>query len=598
MHHHHRQQVPACQNNGPWLKNALLPNTVSNKHRSDCHSSTTTIRHRSSSCGNSEKDTDISYCDFTNNDQTQNASASRQCCIESDAEQYFVNSLSRKTSASSHVAPSDLISYGSCNSLNYRSRTSLNSSCSAHHHHQHHQTARRSKCPHHHHRRKHSTSCVLLGSKRTSRSTSVQGSSSSIFEPLQNESSFSVANMVLTPSKITIEHSETGDKTFPHNVPNDPDYISSPMKWNFVCNGDGSGHKTEYIEVATQPSCSSKNDGTDRHQKASDVKTVSIWRTDNEESNAIIFHHESEIVENCCENYFSCNYQHDNGHRLMWTESNCNSFKTNNHEVPQSTERLNNTVEIASSHSAPLDILNRNNISSVINQLNLSPEFRHYEKMTNLSQQNSANLTPSRFTRINQNFNLLNQNMESSYLNEDKFINTSRNAATNQPQPHSSNELNAVQSSFHQPSSSSMLRHLELFNITTPSTAHRGKPIGINLTTQNQFPTSHNSRTLNAANNSFPSEHQSNSTLSVAQTSREITDRWQQVTDTIGLSGLARIVRKRARKCAEFIKGDKWVRLFSEKKNRISLLDFESNNFPFALVILKQRSSRQSRNHF
>ncbi len=114
-----------------------------------------------------------------------------------------------------------------------------------------------------------------------------------------DESSFSIANMVLTPSKITIEHSQTGDKAFPQNVPNDPDYISSPIKWNFVCDGDGSGNKTEYIEVATQPSTSSsKNDGTNRH-KSSDLKTVSIWRTDNEERNAIIFHHESEIVENC-----------------------------------------------------------------------------------------------------------------------------------------------------------------------------------------------------------------------------------------------------------------------------------------------------------
>lgn len=527
----------------------MLPNTVSNKHRPDCHSSNTTIRHRSSSCGNSEKDTDISYCDFTNNDQTQNTLVTKQCCIDSDAEQYFVNNLSRKASSSSHVAPGDL--YGSCNSLHYRSRTSLNSSCSAHHHHHHHKTVRRNKCPHH--RRKHSTSCVLLGSKRTSRSTSVQGSSSSIYEPLQgDESSFSIANMVLTPSKITIEHSETGDKTFPQNVPNDPDYISSPIKWNFVCDGDGSGNKTEYIEVATQPSTSSsKNDGTIR-KKSSDVKTVSIWRTDNEESNAIIFHHESEIVENCCENYFHCNYQHDDQQSMR--AKYCDNLKTNNHEVPKSTERLNNTVEMIPSHSAPLDILNRNNISSVINQLNLSPEFRHYEKMTNLSQQNSANLTPSRFTQTNQNFNLLNQNMENNNFNEDKFINTSR-YSTQPPQPHSSNEINEAQSS-HQPTTSSTLRNFELFNIATPSTGQHAKPIGINLTTQNQFHTSQNSRSRNT--NSLSSGQHSNSLLNVSfESSHVITNRWQQVTNTIGLNGLAKIVRKRARKCAEFVKGDK-----------------------------------------
>lgn len=531
----------------------MLPNTVSDKHRPDCHSSNTTIRHRSSSCGNSEKDTDISYCDFTNNDQTQNASAStKQCCVESDAEQYFVNSLSRKTSSSSHVAPSDLMSYGSCNSLNYRSRTSLNSSCSAHHHHHHHhQTVKRNKCPHHH-RRKHSTSCVLLGSKRTSRSTSVQGSSSSIYEPLQgDESSFSIANMVLTPSKITIEHNETGDKTFPQTAPSDPDYISSPIKWNFACDGDGCANKTEYVEISAQPSTSSsKYDGNYR-QKSADVKTVSIWRTDNEESNAIIFHHESEIVENCCENYFNCNYQHDDQQQQLRTQIR-ETFNTSSHEVPKSNERLNNTVEIVSSHSTPLDILNRNNISSVINQLNLSPEFRHYEKTTNLSQQNSANLTPCRLSRINQNFNLLNQNMENNNFNEDKFINTSRNAT---------NELNAhhnVAQSSNNPSTSSsaMLRDLELFNISTPSTSHRGRPIGINLTTQNHFPTSHNSRSLSS--NNYPDEHQSNSSLNVSfEPSLAITNRWQQVTDTVGLSGLARIVKKRAKKCAEFVKGDK-----------------------------------------
>lgn len=535
----------------------MLPNTVSNKHRPDCHSSNTTIqRHRSSSCGNSEKDTDISYCDFTNNDQTQNTLASNKCCIESDAEQYFVNKLSRKTSSSSHVAPSDLISYGSCNSLNYRSRTSLNSSCSAHHHHHHHhKTVRRNKCPHH--RRKHSTSCVLLGSKRTSRSTSVHGSTSSIYEPLQgDESSFSIANMVLTPSKITIEHSETGDKTFPQNVPNDPDYISSPIKWNYVCDGDGNDNKTEYIEVSTQPSTSSsKNDGPNR-QKSSDVKTVSIWRTDNEESNAIIFHHESEIVENCCENYFHCNYPNDD--QASMRAKFGDNFPTNNHEVPKSTERLNNTIEMIPSHSAPLDILNRNNISSVINQLNLSPEFRHYEKMTNLSQQNSANLTPSRFTRTNQNCNLLNQNMENNNFTEDKFINTSRNSTLiqpAQPQPHSSTELNAAHSSL-EPSTSAALRNFELFNIATPSSLPHGKPLGINLTTQNQFHTSHNSRSPNS--NSLTGGHHSNSLLNVSfESSSVISNRWQQVTNTIGLSGLTKIVRKRARKCAEFIKGDK-----------------------------------------
>lgn len=538
----------------------MLPNTVSSKHRPDCHSSNTTIRHRSSSCGNSEKDTDISYCDFTNNDQTPNTLVSKQCCVESDAEQYFVNNLSRKTSSSSHVARSDLISYGSCNSLNYRSRTSLNSSCSAHHHHHHHhKTVRSNKCPHHH-RRKHSTSCVLLGSKRTSRSTSVQGSSSSIYEPLQgDESSLSIANMVLTPSKITIEHSETGDKTFPHNVPNnDPDYISSPIKWNFVCDGDGSGNKTEYIEVSTQPSTSSsKMDGHNR-RKSTDVKTVSIWRTDNEESNAIIFHHESEIVENCCENYFRCNYQNDDHDQQSMRAKFCENFKTNNHEVPKSSERLNNTVEIMPSQSAPLDILNRNNISSVINQLNLSPEFRHYEKMTNLSQQNSANLTPSRFTQTNQNFNLLNQNMENNNFTEDKFINTSRNTIT-LPQPHTqpqpTNEINLAYSSL-QPSTSSALRNLELFNIATSSTTPQPKPMGINLTTQNQLHTTHNNRSLNS--NNFSSGHHSNSLLNVSfESSRAISSRWQQVTNTIGLSGLSRVVRKRARKCADFIKGDK-----------------------------------------
>ncbi|KAG4074645.1 hypothetical protein HA402_004516 [Bradysia odoriphaga] len=352
--------------------------------------------------------------------------------------------------------------------------------------------------------------------------------------------------MVLTPSKITIEHNETGDKTFPQNVPiNDPEYISSPIKWNFACDGEGSANKTEYVEVATQPSTSSsKYDGNHRQ---SDVKTVSIWRTDNEESNAIIFHHESEIVENCCENYFNCNYQHDDQQQQMRTQFH-EAFTASNHEVPKSTERLNNTVEIVSSHSAPLDILNRNNISSVINQLNLSPEFRHYEKTTNLSQQTSVNLTPCRSSRTNQNFNLLNQNMENNNFSEDKFINTSRNTT---------NELNAhhnvAQSSNPPSSSSGMLRNLELFNISTPSTSHRGKPIGINLTTQNQFPTSSNhSRSLSSSN--FTAGQHSSSLSDVSfEPSPEETNRWQQVTNTVGLSGLAKIVRKRARK---FVKGD------------------------------------------
>lgn len=424
------------------------------------------------------------------------------------------------------------------------------------------------------------------GSIKASLNASDHGSTSSIYEPLQDkESSLSTATLVLTPSKITIEHSAEGEKVFAGNPGTSsselPDYVysPSPIKWNFVSDGEGDSNKTEYIEVVSEPQRSefshrknqeSREQENQRHPP--EVKTVSIWRTDNEEANAIIFHHESEIVENCCDNHLQCNFLLEQNEFQTCSGELCDYLSKSNEcstASPVRGEKLNNSIDLVSQPSTSLDILNRNNISSVFNQLNLSPEIRHYEKTTNLNQ-NPNNLTPHRFPRQNQHYQqqqqqqgfnnsnlLLNHNLESNYFNDDKFINTSRTTPPPPlPPPHASQPSNiSIPLSY---LSSLSPSHIDLFNISTSSLYE--KPVGINLTTQNQFYTSYSANRQQHHNMSSAGvdNHSTNDNREMSQQSMStIANGWHIVSETIGIRGLLRGVRKRARKAANYIKGDR-----------------------------------------
>ena len=121
-----------------------------------------------------------------------------------------------------------------------------------------------------------------------------------------------------------------------------PELFHSPsrIKWNFLAglpdrsrsaSQIGSDYKTDFDDDFVKRSTLSKDsickiDQMLRKKSASldakhrrNDKTVSIWRTTNnqkDDCNAIIFHHDSELVENCCKNHF----QQDDSNTSFGTE--------------------------------------------------------------------------------------------------------------------------------------------------------------------------------------------------------------------------------------------------------------------------------------
>lgn len=487
--------------------------------------------------------------------------------FESDGEHYHLDNLSRNTSVCQSQV--DIASYGSFTSLG-RARKSPSSSCSMHHdhinhsHHTHHRrrssvVSRSKTCPHHNRRRKYSTSCSTLhGSIKlegASHCNSHHGSTGSVFElpqppnesppppvpPHATHSSFNGNgnagaghenghNIVLTPSKVTIEHNKQENRskgaTFQKTNGSEcsyegctyvlPDYAQSPspIKWNFVAAGDGDPHKNEsqnpVINLPTT-SDSSTTSPSDQQLAMNDghcndnAQMVSMWQT---MSNAGELN--STVVDNCCNhlNNYHCDHSGDD-YDVSVSEAELNEFfgkgsANRNHPashhqpslpVQQRLEPyLNNAIEIESHPT--IDILNRNDISAVINQLNLSPEFREYGKSSNINQ-NPCNLTPSRITAqtqaksnvCNSNF-WLNQNTDNNHTSVHKFSNM-----LPQPLPHTS--LNSESSQFNNVSDSYEPLHISarttLNTNRNNATFRNERTTEISLTTQNHFDTSSSS---------------------------------------------------------------------------------------------------------
>ncbi|XP_065080804.1 glucose transporter type 1-like [Ochlerotatus camptorhynchus] len=176
---------------------------------------------------------------------------------------------------------------------------------------------------------------------------------------------------------------------------------------------------------------------------SAEFKTVSIWRAENDdEANAIIFHHESEIVENCCTNHFLDHSNYD-----ICTVDNCD-YLIKSSDTPKSSrkssmskseERLNNSVALSCSTGNRLELKQRNIFTSTLSTSTtppnvysiISPDLKRFEKQTNLTR-NSVNLSqnlssPSSTSsssiflgNYNQSYRNINQNSS-----EDKLLNTS-----------------------------------------------------------------------------------------------------------------------------------------------------------------------------
>lgn len=292
--------------------------------------------------------------------------------------------------------------------------------------------------------------------------------------------------MILTPSKITIEHSSDYPKpnTSKQNKEqknvnggcppkHNSAYESSPIHWNYAQNHNVevsvSNDRTDFIEVISEPEelCRShcpnnsiyqnktincrKSNGSEtpkKHKQYDDDSnyndshdansTFSIWETskeNNEDSTAqtIIFHHKSDVGENCCDNYCQHNNESDtdiemnictdrSSNSIIYSNAKCDeetNLKSNkycckslssltqlellNNAMPLSSHVINNNTNSNNnnSNSSALTNFQKNNISQIeLNRfLDLSSDIRRYSKITNFEQQNASNLLPNYFSR-------------------------------------------------------------------------------------------------------------------------------------------------------------------------------------------------------
>lgn len=328
-------------------------------------------------------------------------------------------------------------------------------------------------------------------------SSSLHGSGLSLFEPLQVDVSTPSTNtVILTPSKITIEHSNdyegNRDKKPCANGRNQAKrnrYVSSPIQWSYGHHQDEvnvNNDRTDFIEIVSEPEelCRSHSamgqantsnamnsrgakNGYDTPKKPTTVATTthctddsnafSIWemaKENNERERTIIFHHKSDVGDKCCDNYCPRNesdtemeFNADRSFTTKLTDEETNSTQLNGKQAcctsMSSLELLNNSMPSSgTNNTTALANFQKNNISQTGSHryLDLTSDIRRYSKITNFEQQNASNLLPN-------------------------YLSRSSNTNLNEP-----------------PTGTSF----ELFNI--PSTSMYDKPFGsINLTMQNHF---------------------------------------------------------------------------------------------------------------
>uniref|UniRef100_A0A182XYM0 Uncharacterized protein n=1 Tax=Anopheles stephensi TaxID=30069 RepID=A0A182XYM0_ANOST len=349
-----------------------------------------------------------------------------------------------------------------------------------------------------------STSSDQPGGSTTTTTSTTTSTTQRQLQQVQGTPKSAGSQLVLTPSKITIENigqlSEIGTANYEFDDLdiNIPEIFQSPskIKWSFLANLDESkSNKSRISSVSslvdagssTRGRSGTESGGADVSEtasdneyspnrirrrrpeplpvgepshasgagiqassssckieellkksspsaSASDFKTVSIWRAENgDEGNAIIFHHESEIVENCCTNHFldhssydvcrvdNCDYliksaSEDTDNAGTKRTSSCGS-------LCKSEERLNNTIMPSTTCTGPgtkqLELKQRNIFTSTLAGTTttsasmtsacggttipmsattttvysiISPDLKRFEKQTNLNR-NSVNLS-------------------------------------------------------------------------------------------------------------------------------------------------------------------------------------------------------------
>lgn len=364
------------------------------------------------------------------------------------------------------------------------------------------------------HRRKSSSSSFGGDSLRRRKRMDTESSSLSLFEPLQVDVSTPSTNtVILTPSKITIEHSNdyegNRDKKSCSNGRNQSKrnrYVSSsPIQWSYAHHQDEvnvNNDHTDFIEIVSEPEelCRShsamgqantskamnaraKNNGYDTPKKPTqcdESNAFSIWEraTDNDErERTIIFHHKSDVSDKCCDNYCPRNTESDTELEINADRSFIYTKMTDNEDICSSSTQLLplNDKQMCCTSMSSLELLNNSMPSSSAagsgsggggaGATTNSMALANFQK-NNISQTGSHRYLDlssdiRRYSKIT-NFELQNaSNLLPNYL--------SRSSNTNLNESSTANGTS-----------------FELFNI--PSTSMYDKPFGsINLTMQNHF---------------------------------------------------------------------------------------------------------------
>ncbi|GAB0092635.1 hypothetical protein DMENIID0001_076420 [Sergentomyia squamirostris] len=367
-----------------------------------------------------------------------------------------------------------------------------------------------------------------------------------------------VARMLLTPSKLTVEATSSrcssAMKCSSSETSELPDYVyaPSPIKWHFPSDvekmSDGSSSSGSVASADSQVAVKKKHPG--------DVKTVSIWRTDNDEANAIIFHHESEIVENCCR---PPPIQHLDGE----TDSDM--------EYPSDHDKLNNRM--ASNPPATIEMSHRNSFPSANQSLyRISSDLRRFQKSSNFSHNiNNINVASSgKLTNC--------EPSTSRHLVEQAANNLTDIFSRSLEQVLMRASIMDTSKSINGSTSHNTLPHCtDLLFRTSPPLSHTAaahslarrydkSPANISLTNQNRFTHYFNADRRQSVNVLMPSTSATDSDPASQQSptasdeailegqSSAPLHRLRMLSHGIGLSNFYRVVRRRAKKCKDFLR--------------------------------------------
>lgn len=358
----------------------------------------------------------------------------------------------------------------------------------------------------------HSGESIHYRKRIDSETSSFYGSESSIYEPNHTDGgggggASSTNTVVLTPTKITIEHKEDTHlvEEYSNGITsvNRNKYVASPTHWNFLTEdydddrhiNNGKLNSSDAVQYDDYHRGGNEKKGALRkHYHRKSTPTHTRQRSDPDMSNdsigTIIFHHKGESSGNCCEAYYQCN-NNEIEMEQQQPQQPCNLEIDNDfvNKKIDSNESILNNVNSCDAQPSQLNF-HKNNISSMLEKpLNLLPDLRRYSKITNLQSQNATNLTPNYFQNPSEP-STSNQTMANNKFNNHNRIGmTISNSHNNQllTQTTTTTTTTSMLSNYTTVSSN----EFELVDLTTPSAFQ--KPFGsISLTAQNDFePYSH-----------------------------------------------------------------------------------------------------------